>query len=408
MMFDAETLEHFEDLLGDESSTNIPQDEGENIDDEETVINKLDANSLTLKDLLHEMEMRNLQPRGFFEDDAKLLQERLDKEHEEYLQSKRREKLEARELEASQAMIRRRKAFQEIELGEEERELESNQRVNEWFRIIKNRCPPTRCRIDVNNISARTLARLLWSDDVICSLDVSNMNISDSSGAYLARSLKNNSSIVRLEMSENFLGSKACATLADVLCYNNTLKYLSMESNPLTIKNGKDSIEALVRIIRENKSLIHLGLWRCNIGIEGGRKICEAMSSNEKITCLEVGYNFWGFADIQRIQYILTKNRAIHDVDRREELKGKAQERKRIRLEKMAQEEKLKKEMDLVYIVKEKSERAELRRKEIERLDEEARREEEKRRQDEELKILEQQYSKKSKKSKKKKKKKKK
>ena len=148
-MFDTGTLEQFEDLLGDESSSNLSQDEEQNIEDEETVINKLDANSLTLKDLLHEMEMRNLQPRGFFEDDAKLLQERLDKEHEEYLESKRREKLKARELEASQAMIRRRKTLQEIELGEEEQELESNQRVNEWFRIIKNRCPPNECRIDL-------------------------------------------------------------------------------------------------------------------------------------------------------------------------------------------------------------------------------------------------------------------
>lgn len=306
-MFDIALLEQFQDLLGDESSTNhVPQNNEENFDDVESVINKLDANSLTLKDLLHEMEIRNLQPRGFFEDDAKLLQEDFDKEHEQYIESKRREKLEARELEASQATIRLRKALQEIELSEEKRELESNKRVDEWFRLIKQRCSPTLCRIDVNNISARTLARLLWSNDLICSLDVCNMNLSDSSGAYLARALKNNKSIMKLEMNENFLGSKTCTTLADALCCNDTLKYLSIESNPLTAKNGKASVEALVKIISNNKSLQHLGLWRCNIGVEGGREICEAMNSNENITSLELGYNFgWDFLDIKRTQFIL-------------------------------------------------------------------------------------------------------
>ncbi len=305
-MFDDLTLKCFEDLLeGSDPETDLPPTEEENFDDDETVINKLDANSLTLKDLLHEMEMRNLQPRGFFEDDAKLLQERLDREHEEYLESKLREKQEARELEASQAMVRRRKARQEVELSEERQEIEANKRIDEWFRLVKNGFSPFLCRVDVNNISARTLARLLWSDSRIVSMDVSTMNLSDYAGAYIGRALKNNKSIKKLEMNENHLGSKTCTTLADALCCNNTIRFLSMESNPLTAKNGTDSIEALVKIIRDNNSLQHLGLWRCNIGIEGGREISEAMLSNENLTCFELGYNYWDFTDIQKIQDVL-------------------------------------------------------------------------------------------------------
>ena len=306
MNFDPAILEHFEDLLEDES-TMISQNDEEHLVDDESVINKLDANSLTLKDLLHEMEMRNLQPRGFFEDDAKLLQEELDKEHANYLESKWREKQEAKELEASQAMIRRRKTLQEIELNEEKQELESDKKVHEWFCLIQGGCSPTRCRIDVNNISARTLARLLWSDNLILSLDVCTMDISDSSGAYLARALKQNKSITKLEMNENFLGSKTCTALSEALRCNDTIKYLSIASNPLTAKNGKASVEALANLIRGNRSLRHLGLWRCNIGIEGGRQLSEAMLSNGKITCFELGYNFWDFSDIQRIQEVLVR-----------------------------------------------------------------------------------------------------
>ena len=309
LLFDECILEHFEDLLGDDDieTINLPTVTSDDsfLDDDDTMIKNLDAHSLTLKDLLHEMEIRNLQPRGFFDDDAKMLQQILDKEHEEYLEMKRKEKLEARELEASQAMIRRKKALLEIQLGEEEREIELNRRLDQWFCLMKNRCPPSSCTVDVNDVSARTLARMLWSDSIICSLDVCNMNISDSSGAYLARALKNNRSIVKVEMSENRFGHKTCTALADALRVNTTLKYLSIGSNPLTIKNNKASVEALVTIVLENTSIRHRGLWRCNIGNEGGRDICDAMQTNNTITCLELGYNFWDFSVIQKIEEVI-------------------------------------------------------------------------------------------------------
>ncbi len=298
-------LEHFEDLLDVDGIANSQIDEDDVNDDEETVINKIDANSLTLKDLLHEMEMRNLQPRGFFEDDAKLLQEQLDKEHEEYIESKRREKQEARDLEATQATIRRRKALQEIELNEEKEELKSNTRTAEWFRLIECGCSPLRCRIDLSNISARILSKVLWSNDQIQCLDVSAMGISDAAGAYIARAMKNNKSIYKLEMNENLLGSKTCSTLSESLELNSTLEYLSMDSNPLVATNGKLAIDGLMNIILKNKSLRHLGLWRCNIGIEGGRNISDAMMSNENIICIGLEYNFWDYLDIQRIQEVL-------------------------------------------------------------------------------------------------------
>jgi hypothetical protein len=306
IQFDSKTLKQFEDLLDDESVA-VNFEEKENLEDEEALMNKLDANSLTLKDLLHEMEMRNLQPRGFFEDDAKLLQERLDKEHEEYLELKQRQKIEAKELEASQALVRRRKALQEIELGEEKREYGCNKRTSEWFRLLENKCSPSRCRIDINNVSARTLSRILWSDTLIVTLDVCNMYIADHAGSYLARVLKNNKSLIKLEMDENNLGYKTCNTLADSLGTNSTLKYLSLGSNPLTANNGKEVVESLAKILVENKSLQYLGLWRCNIGIEGGRKVSEAMQSNKDILCFELGYNFWDYKEIQNIQHVLVR-----------------------------------------------------------------------------------------------------
>ena len=426
-MIDEATLEHFEDLLDLYGTTNA-QIEEDDEDDDETVINKIDANSLTLKDLLHEMETRNLQPRGFFEDDAKLLQEQLDKEYEEYVESKRREKQEAKDLESTQATIRRRKALQEIELNEEKEEISSDKRIEEWFRLIECGCPPTHCRIDVTNISARTLAKILWSDNKIQSVDVSCMDISDASGSYIARAMKNNTSIYKLEMNDNLLGSKTCATLGESLEANSTLEYLSIDSNPLTVANGKASVEGLVNIIKKNDALRHLGIWRCNIGIEGGREIAEAMLSNENLICFCLGYNFWDYIDIQRIQQVLVsttidldallsheiiftnfeskeKNeKRYHEECNRKLImeQNKAEKRK---LEKKAEAEALKNKLDSEFIESKKIERSKLRREEIERLDDETRRQEGKQREQEELRLLEKEQAKKAKKSKKKKKK---
>ncbi len=357
--FESSLLEEFEDIIKDDYPDAGAKAES---DDEETIIPILDANSLTLKDLLHEMEKRGLHPRGFFADDADVLQSELNKEHEEYLESKMREKREAREFEASQRLFQRRKCLTEIALREEKQEIEENEVINEWCCLIKRGKTPCHCRINVNSVSARSLARLLWSDTRILSLDLSNLNLSDTAGAYIARMLKNNRTLVKLELGDNMFGCDTCITMAESLQDNAVLEYLSMESNPLTLKDAATSIEALATIVKKNKSLRYLSLWRCNTGVEGGRILSEAIKSNNILTCIDMGYNSWQYSDIVMIQKILADN---EDIKKREEVtKQRLEEEKRNAGEVTNKQEEKKKQEDgdRVWLEEQKVKRAELRR----------------------------------------------
>jgi len=401
--FESTLLEQFEDIIKDETSSNGPNIDKNELDDyEETVIPTLDANSLTLKDLLHELERRGIHPRGFFADDAKVLQAELDKEHDEYLESKRREKHEARDLEGSQRLLQRRKALTEIAMREEREEMENNERINEWFGLIHRGKTPSYCRIDVNNVSTRSLARLLWSDTRILSLDVSNLNLSDTSGAYLARMLKNNRTIVKLELGENGLGYETCVTMAESLRVNNVLEYLSMESNPLNAKNGTMSIDAMANIVKYNKSVRYLNLWRCNIGVEGGRMIAEAMRFNDCLICMELGYNFWEYSDIEMIKEMLLKNRQSQQTELDKQRALERKENEDMDIIKKQEEQKRMETKNSNYLHEQKLERAEHRRVEMERAEEKKMIEEEEREKELELHRLEEE--KKKSKSKKKKK----
>ena len=136
-------------------------------------------NCFTFLDVIIELERRGLQPKGFYSDDAKRLQRCFDDEHEEYVETKKKELCDAKIAEAEQKRERFKKTLIENEIHEENHEISSNSRLSEWFRLILSQACPLECRIDVNNISARSLAKLLWSDTRIKYIDLSNMALSD-------------------------------------------------------------------------------------------------------------------------------------------------------------------------------------------------------------------------------------
>ena len=295
-------LKEFEDIIEDAEIESLNREKIVEDDDSDALIHKVDANSLTLKDLLQEMERRDLQPRGFFADDAKVLQDVLDKEHEQYMESKKMERQTARDLEATQAILKYRKKIAETQAREEQEEIDRDIEARTWLLLIQSGRAPAHSRIKVNDITARLLARHLWSNSTIISLDVGNMKLSDITGAYLARAMKNNHTIAKLDLGENLLGPKTCSVLAESLKVNKSLHFLSLEANQLIDKNGASCVKPLYDIISNNSSLRYLNIWRCNIGVEGGRLISDAMVNNSTLTCLDLGYNGWDFTDIQKIK----------------------------------------------------------------------------------------------------------
>lgn len=408
--FDSSVLDEFEDLLLDEEVMNV--DDNDDFlyhKDESILIPVLQADSLSLKELIHEMEKRGLKPRGFFADDAKLLQIELDKEHQEYIDSKKREKQEAQKLEIEQKDIQRRKARTEIALREEKEEAENNERISTLFHLLERGVAPLYCRAEVNNVSARTLARLFWSDSsgVTC-LDLSNLNLSDDTGIFIGRMLKNNRSLIKLELGDNRFGSKTFSEISEALCVNNELKYLSLESNILrTDETRTKAAEALAKMLKQNKGLRYISIWRCSIGKEGGQLISEAFSHNYHLFCFELGFNYWQCSDVNSIKSVLLRNREKQKIKLDEEKRLKDIERKSQLQNEVQQEDNRQRERDEAWLDMQKVIRAEQRRQDME--NERKKKEEdiefERRKREEYLKLTagKQKLSKKSKKKKKKK-----
>uniref|UniRef100_A0A7R9VZE3 Tropomodulin n=1 Tax=Pseudictyota dubia TaxID=2749911 RepID=A0A7R9VZE3_9STRA len=286
----------FEDLLEDTSvsSSDQPLAGEDERDDDEPLVHKLDANALTLNELVQELEKRGLQARGFFADDAKVLQEKFDEEHELYVEAKRREKREAREADAKRAAEQRRRLLMETEVREEREEIGRDRRMKSWLLLTEEGMAPPHSRIEVNNISARSLAKALLTDSSILCLDVSNLGLSDLAGAYLCRALRSNRTLIKIELGSNKFGPKTCKSLGDALTSNNVVRFVSLESNPLTgEKNDISGIIAIAEMLSKNKALRYLSLWRCGTGADSGKAIADAMAFNDALTCIEVGYNGW-------------------------------------------------------------------------------------------------------------------
>ena len=307
LQYTPEILQQFQDLLETDEVLRDQYEEKYNhvnkhdSDEEDTIIPVLCASNLNSVDFMYELNRLNIQPKGFFEDDCKALQVALDKEHNDYIESKKRDKQIAQDLEESQASIQRIKLFTELAMEEEEIEIKKNRRVRDWIELIHIKQIPSICRMHLNDISTRSISRHLWSDHSLVSLDMTNCQITDRGGVYIARVLKQNTSIKTLELGDNLIGFKTCVILADSLKTNHTLTFLGLDSNPLTSKNVTDAVESLSSIIMQNSSLHHLSLYRCNIGVGGGRAIANAISTNDNLCCLEFEYNYWEHDDVDKI-----------------------------------------------------------------------------------------------------------
>ena len=97
--FDESFFSEFEYLQQDHQEEIIsPVTNDENFDNDEVYssLKSLDANTLTLSELLLELERRGVQAKGFYSDDAQVLQAEFEKDLEQYRTNKRTEILEAK------------------------------------------------------------------------------------------------------------------------------------------------------------------------------------------------------------------------------------------------------------------------------------------------------------------------
>ncbi|CAM9096483.1 unnamed protein product [Ectocarpus fasciculatus] len=302
-------MEDYGDALndaGDPYETNTSRNAAEALD---ASLQAPNANDFSNARLIEELENRNSRVSGFRDQDVVTLQKILDAEFELEKESIIKHQREKREQAAKQAGLQRKRMMLERQLREEISEIGKDQRIEFWLNLVKQNATPPTARIDVNSVTARALAKSMWTNTSLTSLDLSCNGIDDAAGTYVARLLKRNTALVNVALGSNQLGVFACRAFGESLCSNSTLKCLSLESNSLTNDGANMSgIQALTDMFSNNSTLTSVNLWRCALGAEAGVALSRGMESNHTITFLEVGLNGLAMADQHKVKTALDNN----------------------------------------------------------------------------------------------------
>lgn len=272
--------------------------------------------------------MRGKRPTGFMVEDKATLQKLFDEEFinsQEERKAKRQEKLRKQ---AQQLGLQRRRMLMEKTLQEEQDELAKDHQIGMLIDLIKENQVQDSLRVNVNSITARSLAKALWVNENITCLDLSNNSLNDHAGSYLARVLKRNRTLRKLEVDNNLLGSKAAAAFGEALAVNRTLSTLNLDSNELVPSSAYDGsgditgVAALAEALKVNSSLTAINLWRTGLTQEAGALLAAAISQNDTLLFCDVGMNFMDVGDVRQIAEKLDDNlRAfeLRERDRRQQ-----------------------------------------------------------------------------------------
>ena len=246
-----------------------------------------------------------------------MLQKVFDEEFKNELEEMRAKRKEKQRKAAQQLGLQRRRMLMEKTLQEEQDELARNHQVAMMIELIKDNLVSQSLRMEVNSVSARSLAKSLWVNDVVICLDLSANDLNDHAGTYLARVLKKNATLRKLELDNNNLGPKTCAALGESLLINTSLSYLSLDSNPLVTEFDINGFRSLVESLKTNTTLTSLNLWRTGINEFTGKIIADALETNETMLLCDVGHNSIEIGDLQRIINILDRNLADYEKSER-------------------------------------------------------------------------------------------
>eukprot|EP00520_Triparma_pacifica_P010059 CAMPEP_0118652504 /NCGR_PEP_ID=MMETSP0785-20121206/11353_1 /TAXON_ID=91992 /ORGANISM="Bolidomonas pacifica, Strain CCMP 1866" /LENGTH=407 /DNA_ID=CAMNT_0006545025 /DNA_START=177 /DNA_END=1400 /DNA_ORIENTATION=+ len=310
----------FEDL----EATGDNKDDMVDDDDDYLPPRKL-ASEMNHNELMAQLKDRGAPIKGFEDEDAETLQKLLDAEYEEELEQKRIERKEARALAAKQAGLQKRRLLMETLIQEEVIEIEKDNRIEFWLELIKNNTSPSTARINLNAITARSLAKAIFTTSSIVALDVSRMNLTDKAGAYLCRALRNNRSIVKLDLESNSFGPMTCTTLSDSLLKNDVVKHVNLESNPLVkgeLDHDVSGVQAMANMFSHNKTLVYLNLWRCNIQSEGGQILVNGLQDNSTIIFFELGNNGLGQNQQKKLGELLERNQNNYEKEQDDKLEA--------------------------------------------------------------------------------------
>ena len=191
--------------LGPDGSVSRPfavEDDDDDLGDDAfdaSAVEPMSAFSLTSAEVMAELQKRGMAAKGFFNDDAKTLQKLFDDEHEARVDTLRKNH-EARIHEAKLQKARHRHRIVIHRKLREEAEVvleDGDEALCSWLTLVAaDRTPDfvhlstvlTGARLPA--AAGRTLAKALWANSSLTSLDLCRATLDDATAAYVARATR--------------------------------------------------------------------------------------------------------------------------------------------------------------------------------------------------------------------------
>ena len=127
----------------------------------------------------------------------------------------------------------------------------------------------------------------LCNNRTICTLDISNNNISNLGAQEIARALHENQTLQTLNILSNDIQIDGTKAMAKALHENQTLQTLNISSNDIQV----DGTKALAEALHENKALQYLDVSNNNILDNGVIAISECIKKHSKLQQLVISGN---------------------------------------------------------------------------------------------------------------------
>lgn len=112
-----------------------------------------------------------------------------------------------------------------------------------------------------------------------------------------------------LELEESDIGYDACSQLCQVLKYNRTIRYLNLYKNSV----NDECVKCICEALKTNQSLIRLNLDANQLSEGGCQSVIEILSINESLVDVSLYFNPGFNRELMRnLKQQLNKNKKLH------------------------------------------------------------------------------------------------
>ena len=151
----------------------------------------------------------------------------------------------------------------------------------------------------------------LYNNRTICTLDISNNNISDLGTQEIAKALHENTTLQTLNVSYNIIKVDGARAIAGALRANKALQNLDISNNSMRIVGAKVMAEALY----ENRTLQKLDFSNSNILNDGAIAISECIKKNSALQQLVISGNNVNVEGAIKIAEAVKINTTLQNLD---------------------------------------------------------------------------------------------